>query len=152
VSAGNGTVVNVRKNQIDQEIGYYNLNEPVGNFVVIQHGPNLFSLYAHMMQSSATVSIGDAVAAGQVIGMIGNSGYSTAPHIHFQYMDNADIVSGKGLPALFWGAKVNRVSDAVLQGIVSPFPDIRVQGYLLTAGTYTMTGSTPLEYDIVTAP
>lgn len=152
LSAGTGTVVNVRTDRIDQEIGTFDLNEPVGNVVVIQHGPALFSLYGHMMQSSATVSIGDPVSAGQVIGKIGNSGYSTAPHIHFQYMDNADIVPGKGLPALFWGAKINRLSDAVLQGIVSPFPDLREQNYVLTAGTYTMIGSTPLEYDIVTAP
>jgi len=119
--------------------------------VVIQHGPKLFSFYAHMMNSSATVSVGDAVAAGQVIGKIGNSGYSTAPHIHFQYMDTMDMVTGKGLPALFWGAKINRVSDATLQSVVSPFPDIREQGYLLTEGTYTISGSTPLEYDIITA-
>jgi hypothetical protein len=152
LSSGTGTVVNVRTSRIDQEIGMYDPAEPVGNFVVIQHGPALFSLYGHMMQSSATVSIGDPVSAGQVIGRIGNSGYSTAPHIHFQYMDNADMSIGKGLPALFWGAKVNRLSDAVLQGIVSPFPDIREQNYLLTAGTYTMSGSMPLEYDIITAP
>jgi hypothetical protein len=152
LSAGTGTVVNVRTNLIDQEIGTYDLNEPAGNFVVIQHGPALFSLYGHMMQSSATVSIGDPVAAGQVIGRIGNSGYSTAPHIHFQYMDNMDMMIGKGLPALFWGARVNRLPDATLQPVVGQLPDIRSQGYLLTAGTYTLNGSMPLEYDIVTAP
>jgi murein DD-endopeptidase MepM/ murein hydrolase activator NlpD len=145
-------VVSVRTNQIDQEIGSSDLNEPAGNFVVIRHGPALFSLYAHMMQSSATVSIGDPVSAGQVIGKIGNSGYSTAPHVQFQYMDDMDMVKGKGLPALFWGAKVNRLSDAVLQGLVSPFPDVREQNYLLTAGTYTMSGNMPLEYDIVAIP
>jgi len=152
LSAGSGTVVNVRKDQVDQEIGSYDLNESTGNFVVIQHGPALFSLYAHMMKSSATVSIGDAVVAGQVIGKIGNSGYSTAPHIHFQYMDDGDMVKGKGLPALFWGIKVNRLSDATLRSVVTRFPDIREQNYLLTAGTYTVSGSTTLEYDIVTAP
>jgi murein DD-endopeptidase MepM/ murein hydrolase activator NlpD len=145
-------VVTVRTNQADQEIDSYDLNEPVGNFVVIQHGPALFSLYAHMMHSSATVSIGDPVAAGQVIGRIGNSGYSTAPHIHFQYMDNVDMIVGKGLPALFWGARINRPSDADLLSVVGQLPDIRSQNYLLTAGTYTMIGSMPLEYDIVTAP
>jgi hypothetical protein len=152
LSAGTGTVVNVRTNLIDQEIGTYDLNEPAGNIVVIRHGPALFSFYGHMMQSSATVSIGDPVSAGQVIGRIGNSGYSTAPHIHFQYMDNMDMMLGKGLPALFWGARVNRLPDATLQAVVGQLPDIRSQGYLLTAGTYTMNGSMPLEYDIVTAP
>ena len=152
LSAGTGTVINVQSDLMDQEIGSFDQNAPIGNFVVIQHGPALFSLYAHMMQSSATVSIGDPVTAGQMIGKIGNSGYSTAPHVHFQYMDNMDIKLGKGLPALFWGAQIVRLSDTVLQGVVNPFPDIRQQNYLLTAGTYTSSGHTLLEYDIVAVP
>ncbi len=152
LSAGSGTVVDVKANLADKAIGSYDQNNPTGNYVVIQHGPALYSFYGHMMAGSATVSIGDAVAAGQVIGKIGNSGYSTAPHVHFQYMDNRDFQRGKGLPALFWGAKVNRLSDAVVAGAVGYLPDIREQNYLLTAGTYTMDGSTPLEYDIITAP
>jgi hypothetical protein len=113
---------------------------------------DLDAIWATVQRTLDSVSIGDPVSAGQVIGRIGNSGDSTAPHVQFQYMDDMDMVKGKGLPALSWGAKVKRLSDAVLQGLVSPFPDIREQNYLLTAGTYTMSGSMPLEYDIVTIP
>lgn len=150
LSAGSGTVVDVLSDRIDQEIG--TIDQAAGNHIIIQHGPKLYSFYAHMMRSSATVSAGDAVAAGQVIGKIGNSGKSTAPHLHFQYMEDKDFITAKGLPALFWGAKVNRLSDAALQDILGALPDIRLQNYGLTAGAYTMTGSTPLEYDLITAP
>jgi hypothetical protein len=98
------------------------------------------------------------VVTGQVIGRIGSSGSASVPHVHFQYMDD----KGKGLPALFWGARVNRLSDADLLSILgqvpdflsigAQLPDIREQNYFLIAGTYTMIGSTPLEYDIVTIP
>jgi hypothetical protein len=154
LSAGSGTVVIVEKSRPDQAIGTSDENQPAGNYVVIQHGPGLFSFYAHMMNNSAVVNVGDPVAAGQIIGKIGNSGNATAPHVHFQYMDNMDWVKGQGLPALFWNAKVKRLSDADLQSALgqSPLPDIRKQNYNLTAGTYSLVGSTPLEYDIVTAP
>ena len=152
LSAGSGTVVDVVKDLVDQEIGTMDENQPTGNYVVIQHGPNLFSMYAHMMHNSAIVSIGDPVSAGQVIGKIGNSGSSTAPHIHFQYMDDKDYDQGKGLPALFWGTTVTRLSDVTLEGIVDPFPDIREQNYGLTAGMYDISGATLLEYDLITLP
>jgi murein DD-endopeptidase MepM/ murein hydrolase activator NlpD len=152
LSAGSGTVVDVAIDRVDQEIGSMDQEHPAGNYIVIQHAPGLFSMYAHMMYNSAVVNIGDPVSAGQVIGKIGNSGKSTAPHLQFQYMDSNDFSWGKGLPALFWGATVNRLSDETLRGIVDPFPDIRKQNYGLTAGTYTVNGSTLLEYDIITMP
>jgi hypothetical protein len=67
-------------------------------------------------------------------------------------MDSNDFSWGKGLPALFWGATVNRLSDATLRGIVDPFPDIREQNYGLTAGTYNINGAALLEYDIIVMP
>jgi hypothetical protein len=69
-------------------------------------------------------------------------------------MNDIDWLSAQGLPSLFWNAKVKRLSDAELQGALGsmPLPDIRKQNYNLTAGTYSLSGSTPLEYDIVIAP
>jgi hypothetical protein len=108
LSAGTGTVVAVEKSRSDQEIGTADQTRTgqAGNYVVIQHGPGLFSYYAHMMNNSATVNIGDSVSAGQVIGKIGNSGDTTAPHLHFQFMDNKDYFVAQGLPARFWNSKV----------------------------------------------
>ncbi len=137
--------------------GYFR-NKFLGNYVVIKHGPALFSLYVHMMRSSATVSVGDHVSAGQVIGKVGNSGLSGnigvadgQPMLHFQYMDAEDRTKAQGLPALFWNIKINRFSDADLLSALGKLPDIRSE-YNLQAGTYSINGGTPLEYEIITAP
>jgi hypothetical protein len=164
LSAGSGTVVTVVIDQIDQELSkvwtYAESTETniLGNYVVIKHGTALFSLYVHMMNSSATVTVGDHVVAGQVIGKVGNSGLTGnigeadgMPHLHFQFMDRKDRTKAQGLPALFWNIKIERYSDADLLSALGRLPDIRTV-YSLQTGTYSVSGGTPLEYEIVTAP
>jgi len=53
-----------------------------GNYVVIDNGNNVTSLYGHMNQTSATV--GEEVQPGDVIGLEGQTGWATGPHVHFQ--------------------------------------------------------------------
>ncbi len=55
-----------------------------GTLVVIQHPNGMITFYAHMITGSPKVSVGDHVAQGQVIGLIGNTGRSTGPHLHFE--------------------------------------------------------------------
>lgn len=52
-----------------------------GKYVLVEHENNLVTIYAHL--SSQTVSEGQRVSAGQVVGYSGNTGYSTGPHLHF---------------------------------------------------------------------
>jgi hypothetical protein len=161
MSAGTGTVVTVVQDQIDQELSkVWTLADtnPEGNYVVIKYGPALFSLYAHMMKSSATVSVGDRVVAGQIIGKVGNSGATGnpgvadgQPHLHFQFMDAKDRTTAQGLPALFWNIKIKRFTDAELLSALGRLPDIRTV-YSLSSGTYSISGGTPLEYEMITAP
>lgn len=54
-----------------------------GNSIYIDHGLNLFSQYAHM--SKLHVKTGDQVAAGDIIGEVGSTGFSTGPHLHFTF-------------------------------------------------------------------
>ncbi len=55
-----------------------------GNHVIIDHGDNIYTMYAHMAQDSITVAVGDYVVQGQVIGKMGTTGSSTGVHLHFE--------------------------------------------------------------------
>lgn len=66
-----------------------------GKYVLIRHTNGLATLYAHL--SSQSVSIGETVTSGQKIGLSGNTGYSTGPHLHFAvYAASAVHVAAPG--------------------------------------------------------
>lgn len=78
----------------------------LGNHVVIDHGNEEFSVYAHLKQNSILVKVGDTVASGKVIGALGSSGNSTEPHLHFQVCDNPDVSVCRTIPANFTGYRL----------------------------------------------
>lgn len=57
-------------------------NGGYGNYVVVDHGGGVVTLYAHA--SSLAVSVGQSVSRGQTLAYIGSTGYSTGPHLHFE--------------------------------------------------------------------
>ena len=59
-----------------------------GNYVKINHGNGIETLYAHMLDNSVAVSPGDVVQKGQVVGQVGNTGYSFGAHLHFEVRIN----------------------------------------------------------------
>jgi len=84
LAADRGTVITSR------------FNSSYGNYIVIAHGENrngdrITTLYAHL--STRSVSVGDVVEQGQVIGRIGSTGVSTGPHLHFEVMVNGTRVN-----------------------------------------------------------
>ena len=62
-----------------------------GNYVVLSHGNGMTTLYAHL--SSRSVSAGTTVSKGQVIGLIGSTGVSTGPHLHFEVSVNGSRIN-----------------------------------------------------------
>jgi murein DD-endopeptidase MepM/ murein hydrolase activator NlpD len=69
-----------------------------GNLVALDLGGEIYASYAHLIPGSIRVKVGDRVRPGQVLGRIGNSGNSTAPHLHFQLSTAAGILEGEGVP------------------------------------------------------
>lgn len=68
--------------------GYYSY----GRYVKIDHGNGYYTLYAHLEERK--VKVGDKVAAGQVIGLLGNNGNSSGPHLHFELIKNGEYLNG----------------------------------------------------------
>ncbi len=66
-------------------------NSSYGNYIIIDHGNGIASLYAHM--SGFNVSIGQEVSQGSIIGFIGSTGSSTGPHLHFEIRVNGTRVN-----------------------------------------------------------
>lgn len=64
-----------------------------GNYVKIDHGNGVETLYAHMLDNSLMVNVGDTVVKGQTIGRVGNTGYSFGAHLHFEVRINGNRVN-----------------------------------------------------------
>jgi hypothetical protein len=72
-----------------------------GNHVVVDIGEGRFAFYAHMQPGSVRVKVGDKVKTGQVLGLLGNSGNTDTPHLHFHVMDGPSPLLANGLPYVF---------------------------------------------------
>jgi hypothetical protein len=72
-----------------------------GNYMMIDHGKNEYSLYAHLQPGSVRVHVGDEVKTGDVIAKLGSSGNSTEPHLHFHVCDKPDPLMCSGIPMDF---------------------------------------------------
>lgn len=94
LAAADGRVSFTRDGEFDrskqQDTGGY------GNYISINHGDSLYTLYAHLKKNSLLVNIDDSVTQGQRIAMVGSSGKSTDPHCHFEVYKNGIIVDPFG--------------------------------------------------------
>jgi len=83
VAVKDGTVVTSKA--IRNSSGYY---ISYGEYVIIDHHDGTKTLYAHLLSGSRTVSVGQKVVQGQVLGTVGSTGNSTGPHLHFEVRVN----------------------------------------------------------------
>lgn len=77
------------------------------NFVRLRHANGWTTLYYHLKKDSVAVGVGDRVACGEALGLVGSSGISSAPHIHFQVEDPEGVVfdpfaGPESQPETFW--------------------------------------------------
>ena len=88
LAAGKGTAIYAAKSGTVTTAAYGEAN---GYYVAISHGDGYSSVYCHM--TNYTVSAGDYVAQGDVIGYVGTTGWSTGPHLHFEILYNGSNVN-----------------------------------------------------------
>ena len=69
-----------------------------GNHVIINIGDGNYALYAHLKTGSVRVKLGEKVRRGQIIGLVGNTGASGGPHLHFHITDGNSPLGSEGLP------------------------------------------------------
>ena len=70
----------------------------LGNYLVIDIGGGHFAVYAHLQPGSLRVHVGEHVRQGQVIGLLGNTGNSNLPHLHFEIISGPGIATSDALP------------------------------------------------------
>lgn len=122
-----GSVTTVIDGIPDNDPGTMNAYMALGNAVIIEHrGPTppragsraepgppapLFAVYAHLQPGRLRVKVGQKVRAGEVIGLVGNSGNSSEPHLHFQLQDGPRFEHSYGVEAVFSGVTVTRAGE-----------------------------------------
>jgi len=103
-SVSDGEVIGVRNDMPDERpsmIQSANIKTPFdygGNFVYVRIRSDLYAFYGHLQPGSVTVKPGDKVKTGTVLGKLGNSGNTSAPHLHFGLLDRPDVLVSNSLP------------------------------------------------------
>lgn len=134
-AVADGTVVGIQDGLRDQTPGTFPPHPTIqtagGNYVVERIGEHRYAFYAHMQPRSLRVKKGEHVRTGQVIGLLGNSGNSDAPHLHFHIMDSPSPLKSNGLPFTFKSFKGQGVIEnetPVFAGDPAPISRSRFAG------------------------
>ena len=104
LAVADGTVVGIDDSLEDQKPG--NLPDPAtitidnvdGNHIVLDLGGGVYAFYAHLQKGSLAVKPGDRVKRSQVLAKLGNTGNSSAPHLHFHLMQSRSVLCSNGIP------------------------------------------------------
>ncbi|WP_281235071.1 M23 family metallopeptidase [Flavobacterium gelatinilyticum] len=106
---GDGKIIAMENTIEDNVPGVKNTKQTFGNYIIIDHLNGEYSFMLHLKKNSIIVEVGDAVVRGQKVGLAGNSGYSTGPHLHYHLQTTSSLATGTGLPMQF----VNYYADDV---------------------------------------
>jgi hypothetical protein len=115
-----GVVDRLPDGPIDFELPPKEAGDAGGNHVVVAMGGGRYAFYAHLQPGSVRVKVGQRVRPGDVLGLLGNSGNSNAPHLHFQLMDGPTPLGAEGL--------LYRFSAFTDEGTLANFPQFFVLG------------------------
>ncbi len=108
LAVADGTVTTAVDGVLENVPGKGNRAAATGNYIVLRHADALYSLYAHLQPGKHRVTVGDEVKAGAVLGLCGNSGNSSEPHLHFQLQDGPLLERSWGVLPVFADVPVVR--------------------------------------------
>ncbi|MBY0086313.1 M23 family metallopeptidase [Brevibacillus brevis] len=109
-----GTVVHVVHDIKDNvPVGAMNAQQPAGNVVILDHGNGEYSYFAHLKEGSAKVKVGDRLEKGDLLGLCGNSGNSSEPHLHYQVSDGKDLFHSKSIRVQWENGLNPRQGDSI---------------------------------------
>jgi hypothetical protein len=111
-SSHDGIIENVPG--LDSRAVEITLETVAGNHVILDLGDGRYAFYAHLQPGSLRVGDGDSVRVGDVLGLVGNSGNSTEPHLHFHVSNGNSPLGSEGLPYLFTRYLLQDRADASL--------------------------------------
>ena len=95
-----------------KEEGVLDIRPNAGNHIMIKSDEGYIVFLAHLKENSLTVKQGQRVAKGQKIGLVGNSGNSTAPHLHINLFDQMDDpFSANVLPFVFNSYQISKAQN-----------------------------------------
>ena len=101
LAAADGVVREVRDGAFDRN-GQFGSSD--ANYVIVDHGNGTESWYWHLAEGTVAVVEGQAVSAGQTLGLVGSSGHSNGPHLHFEVRSGGVAVDLMSDPGRFWVA------------------------------------------------
>lgn len=120
LAPADGVVTDVINGVRDNTPGSMNPTFAGGNAVILMHCENEVSVLAHFQQGSIRVKCGDEVKRGQVLGLCGNSGNSSEPHVHFHVQNTPITQDATGLRCVF--EKITVTRDAKSESRMSYSP------------------------------
>lgn len=146
LAVGAGEVVAARdgigENVPTEPLPPFDIDTAAGNYVVQALADGHFALYAHLQPGSLTVQPGEHVEPGRVLGLVGNTGNSTEPHLHFHVTDGPSPLASSGLPFVFDHFALQATIELTEEGpVVMPVPPPSVRADRL-----------PLDLDIIAFP
>lgn len=107
IAPSDGLITQIIDGSIDVQPGERDRGVGIGNTIVIDHQNGEWSVLCHLKHKSIKVQVGDNVKQGQVIGLCGNTGNTSEPHIHYHLQDGPLIHNSNPLPAQFKKILVN---------------------------------------------
>jgi len=109
IAPANGIVIQIINGAMDVLPGERDRSVGVGNAIIIDHQNGEYSLICHFKYNSIKVKVGDKIKQGGVLGLCGNTGNTTQPHIHFNLQDRPRMHLAHALPAQYKRILVNGI-------------------------------------------